>query len=41
MFNKTIIAEWIDPDNFNQYLISFDDNGVLFLTERLRTDIVK
>ncbi len=32
MFNKTIIYMW-EKDEFS-YLISFDDNGTLFLTER-------
>ena len=35
MFDKTILDMWFDPDSFNAYSISIDDNGTLFLTERL------
>jgi hypothetical protein len=32
MFDKTIISVW--EDNKKEYLLSFDDDGVLYLTER-------
>jgi len=35
MFDKTIVDIWFDPDTFNKFLISIDDNGTLFLTEKL------
>jgi hypothetical protein len=35
MFEKTITTMWIDNDSFNMYLISIDDNGIFYLTERL------
>jgi len=35
MFDKVIVDMWFDPDTFNQFLISIDDNGILYLTERL------
>jgi hypothetical protein len=34
MFEKTIVDIWFDPDTFNQFLISVDDEGTLFLTEK-------
>lgn len=33
MFEKTIVDIWFDPDTFNQFLISVNDEGTLFLTE--------
>jgi len=38
MFDKTILDMW-EKDGFT-YLISIDDNGVLFLTER-KTEVLK
>lgn len=35
MFDKTIIDTWIDYDSFNKYIISIDDNNILYITERL------
>jgi len=34
MFEKTIIDIWFDEDSFHQFLISVNDEGTLFLTER-------
>ena len=34
MFDKTIVDIWFDEDSFHQFLISVDDSGTLFLTER-------
>ena len=34
MFEKTIITIWEDKESKHQFLISIDDNGTLFLTER-------
>jgi len=35
MFDKTIIDVWFDEDSFHQFLISVNDEGTLFLTEKL------
>jgi len=35
MFDKTIIDIWFDKDSFHQFLISVNDEGTLFLTEKL------
>ena len=40
MFEKTITMVWIDMDTFTKYLISVDDNGTLFLSER-KPEVVK
>jgi hypothetical protein len=40
MFEKTIVDVWFDPDTFNQFLISVNDEGTLFLTER-KPEVVK
>jgi len=34
MFDKTILDMWFDDDSFHMFLISVDDKGTLFLTER-------
>jgi hypothetical protein len=34
MFDKTIVDIWFDEDSFHQFLISVNDEGTLFLTER-------
>ena len=40
MFDKTIIDIWVDEKSSHEFLISVDDNGTLFLTER-KQGIVK
>lgn len=35
MFEKTIIDIWFDEDSFNQFQISINDEGTLFLKEIL------
>jgi hypothetical protein len=35
MFDKTIVDVWFDEDSFHQFLISVNDEGTLFLTEKL------
>jgi len=40
MFDKTIIMQWIDLSSFHMFLISVNDDGTLFLTERL-PEVVK
>jgi len=40
MFDKIIITLWTDNTTFNMYLISIDDSGTLFLTER-KPEVVK
>ena len=40
MFEKTIAMVWIDMDTFIKYLISVDDNGTLYLTEKLQ-EVIK
>jgi hypothetical protein len=40
MFEKTIVDIWFDPDTFNQFLISVNDEGTLFLTEKF-PEVVK
>lgn len=34
MFDKTILDIWFDDESFNMFLISVDEKGTLFLTER-------
>jgi hypothetical protein len=38
MFDKTIVDMWEDKDNHNTYLLSFDDYGTLFITERIKVN---
>ena len=40
MFDKTIVDIWFDEDSFHQFLISVNDEGTLFLTER-KSETVK
>lgn len=40
MFEKTIVDIWFDEDSFHQFLISVNDKGILYLTEKL-PEVVK
>lgn len=35
MFDKTILDMWFDGNTFHKYIISIDDNNILYITEEL------